>query len=82
MALNSRKKGYSIRERAFNLQNSFDIWLSQKVSFTEEQLNQGKSILTLQTSGNVGGANQSGMAFGGRRELGGRDPKDIIRETS
>jgi hypothetical protein len=30
----------------------------------------------LQTSGNIGGANQTGMAFGGRRELGGRDPKD------
>ena len=45
------------------------------MEFSQEQLNKSKSILTLQTSGHTTGANQSGMNFGGRREVGGQDPK-------
>ena len=55
----------------------------QDYNFTQEQLNQSRSILTLQTSGNsinlrignLTGANQSGMNFGVRREVGGQVEK-------
>ena len=40
----------------------------RECNFSQEQLNQGQSILTLQTSGNLNGATQSGMVFGGRRQ--------------
>jgi hypothetical protein len=52
------------------------------VTFSQKQINQGKAILTLQTSGNPRGANQSGLNFGGRRELGGADPAKAVSPTS
>ena len=38
------------------------------MTFSEEQLNEGKSIIGLQM-GFTGGASQSGMAFGGKRDI-------------
>jgi hypothetical protein len=48
----------------------------REVEFTEQQLNQGKSIISLQMGSNKG-ANASGIVFGGRRDIGGSDPAKL-----
>ncbi|KAI8918877.1 calponin homology domain-containing protein [Entophlyctis helioformis] len=45
----------------------------REMHFSDEQLKQGKNIIGLQM-GYAGGANASGVSFGSRREIGGRDP--------
>lgn len=45
---------------------------ARSVSFTEEQLNAGKGVISLQYGYN-GGASQKGIVFGGRREIGTTD---------
>lgn len=44
------------------------------VNFSQDKLNEGKNIIGLQMGFN-GGANASGVVYGGRREIGGADPK-------
>lgn len=46
----------------------------RSLSFTEEQLRQGEGIIGLQM-GFAGGANASGVVYGGRREIGGNYEK-------
>ncbi|KAJ3090078.1 Calponin-3, partial [Quaeritorhiza haematococci] len=51
----------------------------REVNFTEEQLQQGKNIIGLQM-GFAGGANQSGISYGGRRQI--MDPTVGTGDTS
>ncbi len=37
--------------------------------FTQQQLNEGKNIQSMQTKGSHGGANASGVSYGARRQI-------------
>ncbi|KAI9227928.1 MAG: calponin homology domain-containing protein [Piptocephalis tieghemiana] len=53
-----------------------------QVTFTKEQMEAGKNIVNTFQYGYSGGANQSGISFGSRREIGGSYPaRPSVRKT-